>query len=303
MKGRNAFAGVIMDVDLRLLRVFLNIVNFGGITQAALELNIDRSTVSKHLSDLETRLGMRLCERGRQGFSLTPFGEQVHLSAQELMTSIDGFASAVAGYKGHLNGSFNFAFADGSLKNPEAELEKAFDRFCRIAPEVHVTINVCSANEIERGVIDGKYHVGLAPFHHSIVGLRHKYLFSEEAKLYCAEGHPLFGRAYEDISLKDIRQSSYVSWGYFIDKKLINRTLEFTPCATVVNNEGAAALILSGQYIGFLPVHYAQPWVSANRLRALAPDIAYYKKPMSLIFKTDQSEQPLITAFIDAATS
>ena len=34
---------------------------------AELELNIGTSTVSRHMKDLETRLGLTLCRRGRAG--------------------------------------------------------------------------------------------------------------------------------------------------------------------------------------------------------------------------------------------
>ena len=47
-------------------------------------LNVSESTVSTHMHDLETRLGLRLCQRGRGGFRLTADGEAVYRSAREL---------------------------------------------------------------------------------------------------------------------------------------------------------------------------------------------------------------------------
>ena len=48
-------------MDLRLLRVFRAVVDCGGMAAAELELNIGTSTVSRHIKDLETRLGLVLC--------------------------------------------------------------------------------------------------------------------------------------------------------------------------------------------------------------------------------------------------
>ncbi len=59
------------DLDLRLIRVFLAIVDAGGISSAQATLNVGQSTISTQLATLETRLGYRLCERGRGGFALT----------------------------------------------------------------------------------------------------------------------------------------------------------------------------------------------------------------------------------------
>src|SRR5260221_560007 len=70
------------DLDLRLIRVFLAIVDAGGVTPAQATLNIGQSTISTQLATLETRLGYRLCERGRGGFPLTARGGQFDHDAQ-----------------------------------------------------------------------------------------------------------------------------------------------------------------------------------------------------------------------------
>ena len=41
--------------------------------------------------------------------------------------------------------------------------------------------------------------------------------------------------------------------------------------ASVDNVEGRAMLILSGNYIGFLPPHYAEPWVNSGLLTRIDP--------------------------------
>ena len=53
------------QVDIRLLNVFLTVVDCGGFTPAQIALNVSQSTLSSHMSALEARLDMRLCERGR----------------------------------------------------------------------------------------------------------------------------------------------------------------------------------------------------------------------------------------------
>ncbi len=64
--------------DIHCLGVFRTIVEAGGVSTAATRMNLDVSTVSRQLKDLEIRLGMRLCERGRSGFALTTEGEAVY---------------------------------------------------------------------------------------------------------------------------------------------------------------------------------------------------------------------------------
>ncbi|KFC50427.1 LysR family transcriptional regulator, partial [Halomonas sp. SUBG004] len=57
------------DYDIRLVRIFLKtVVECGGFTAAETTLGISRSAISQHMSDLESRLGFSLCQRGRGGF-------------------------------------------------------------------------------------------------------------------------------------------------------------------------------------------------------------------------------------------
>lgn len=44
------------DLDLRLIRVFLAIVDAGGVSPAQATLNVGQSTISTQLATLETRL-------------------------------------------------------------------------------------------------------------------------------------------------------------------------------------------------------------------------------------------------------
>ena len=58
----------VSDFDIRLLRIFRSVVECGGFSAAETVLGIGRSAISQQMSDLEQRLGLRLCQRGRAGF-------------------------------------------------------------------------------------------------------------------------------------------------------------------------------------------------------------------------------------------
>lgn len=55
----------LQDVDLKLLRVFMTIVKCGGFSAAQATLNMSQSSISEQMTNLETRLGVTLCERIR----------------------------------------------------------------------------------------------------------------------------------------------------------------------------------------------------------------------------------------------
>ena len=67
----------ISDVEISQLKVFKAVVTNGGFSAAQLELGLSRSTISGKMTELETRLGLSLCRRGRGGFFLTTDGQRI----------------------------------------------------------------------------------------------------------------------------------------------------------------------------------------------------------------------------------
>lgn len=181
-----ALLGQLSDMDLRLLRVFKVVVQCGGMAAAELELNIGISTISRHVKDLETRLGLVLCRRGRAGFTLTPEGQTVYKETLRLLASLEAFRSRVDGIHDRMGGELQIAMFDKTATNPAARVADAIRRFTQAAPDVGLNLHVGSIQEIERGVIDGSYQIGIIPEHRSSGSLVYTALFDERMLLIAA---------------------------------------------------------------------------------------------------------------------
>jgi DNA-binding transcriptional LysR family regulator len=136
-KSRAAL-GQISDMDLRLLRVFRTVVDCGGMAAAELELNIGTSTVSRHIKDLETRLGLTLCRRGRAGFALTAEGEQIYAQTTQLLSATDAFRSSVDEIHQRMGGQLHVAVFDKTASNPASHIAQAISLFTDLAPDVRL---------------------------------------------------------------------------------------------------------------------------------------------------------------------
>ncbi|MGA9915465.1 MAG: LysR family transcriptional regulator, partial [Paraburkholderia sp.] len=68
-----------------------------------------------------------------------------------------------------------------------------------------------------------------------------------------------------------IASSRVVARGYLQQHDL--RMLKVSKAAATVDNiEAQAILILSGAYIGFLPIHYAARWVARDEMHQISPE-------------------------------
>lgn len=286
------------DVDLRLLHVFTVVADCGGLSAAQVELNVSASTISIHLSELETRLDMRLCQRGRAGFALTNEGRAVYDAAQKLFSALEDFRAEVGGARGRLVGELSIGVVDNTLTDHRSPLVAALRDFQNEDSRVHVRVHVVAPKEIERSVLDGLIHVGIGKFYHQIPGLAYQTLYREELGLYCGRGHPLFERAADGVRLSDLDGAAYISRGYVTEGEAPGPRMKVRPMATAYHMEGLAMLILTGWYIGYLPTHYAQTWVGKGLIRPLLPHVTRYGHDFTIITKKSAQPTPVTKAFI-----
>lgn len=271
-----ASLGQLSDMDIRLLRVFKSVVECGGMAAAELELNIGTSTVSRHIKDLETRLGLSLCRRGRAGFALTTEGQQIYTETLRLLAGADAFRASVDEIHRRMGGQLNIAVFDKTATNPQAHIGQAIALFAQQAPEVELHLFVAPLNAIERGVIDGQFQVGVIPGHRSSDSLAYDELFAETMFLYCAATHPLFGVEHSAMDWDALRTHPFAGLGYHSPNMEISQQVRLSRAATGYDQESIATLILSGKYLGFLPDHYAQTFVQSGQMRAIKPELFRY---------------------------
>ncbi len=272
----HAVLGQLGDMDLRLLRVFKTVVDCGGMAAAELELNIGISTISRHVKDLETRLGLTLCRRGRAGFSLTAEGEQIYAETLRLLASTDAFRSSVDEIHRRMGGQLNVAVFDKTVSNPAAHIGGAIALFCERAPDVALNLHVAPINAIERGVIDGQFQVGVIPGHRRSDSLIYEALFDETMLLYCGALHPLFDAPDQGLTWSGLAEHRFAGLGYHSPNMEISQQMRLPRKATAFDQEAIATLVLSGQFLGFLPDHYAAGFVQAGQMRALNGALFHY---------------------------
>ncbi|MES2017753.1 MAG: LysR family transcriptional regulator [Pseudomonadota bacterium] len=271
-----AVLGQLSDMDFRLLQVFRSVVDCGGMAAAGLELNIGISTVSRHIKDLEQRLKLTLCSRGRAGFALTMEGERIYEETQRLLDSADAFRASVDDIHRRMGGQLTIAVFDKTASNDACRISEAIALFAEQAPEVALHLHVATINMIERGVIDGHYQVGIIPAHRSSESLSYDTLFGETMQLYCGAQHPLFGENDTDFDWDSIRAYQFAGLGYHSPNMQISQQVALPRTATGFDQESIATLILSGRYLGFLPDHYARGFVGDGKMRAVHPALFHY---------------------------
>jgi len=281
----------VSNVDLKLLSVFRTVAQCGGFSLAQAELNVSQATISIHIKNLETRLGLTLCQRGRGGFALTDDGQRVYDASNALFNHLEDFRSLVLGFE-TLVGELQIAIIDNSVFHPEFQLANVIRNFGQLDHSVDLSVHVSPPNSLEQMVLGGQAHIGIGYFPRRLAQLDYDPLYMSEMQLYCGQDHPLFDRDDLDISVSDVENADHAQRGYVSYDQLPENERQFNHAARAQNIEGLAHLVLSGQYLAFLPVHYADQFERNGKVRPLLSDTYSYTSCYEIIRRKSAARTP-----------
>ncbi len=274
-------------VDLRLLRVFLAVVRNRGFSAAQAELNINQPTISVQMSQLEGRLRMRLCHRGRSGFKLTEEGEFVYEAAQKVFASIEQFRSDIASSRGELAGELHIGIVDAVATNESLKLHRIIREFNSVAPSVDLRIHIRSPQMLLRNLMEERVHVAIAPFNSVPSSVKLMELHKESQVLYCSKAHKLFKMPDSEITMEVLAEAPYAARNY-LQNWSPPESPHFLTRASTGDMEAMLMYILSGCYIGYLPKHFAEEWTKRGEIRAIMESELSYDSQFFLASRNEE---------------
>lgn len=195
-----------MNYDL--VRNFITVAKTQNITRTAEILFVSQSTVSHRLQLLEDELGHPLVYRGRgkRVASLTEHGTAFLPIAEKwlnLWQETELFRNESP--KQHLR-----IGCVGSLS--VCVLSKFFIEFSSHNPNIHLSVQILSSEEIYSQMNEGRLDVGIVLSRLPLHSLQIRPLLSE--KMYCVySGNLLNEKAQIDTSLLDPRKEILLNWG------------------------------------------------------------------------------------------
>lgn len=285
------------DLDLRLIRVFIAIVDAGGLSAAQARLNVGQSTLSSQLATLETRLGFRLCRRGRGGFQLTPKGERFMPLARDLVAATNDFGLRVRNLDRQLVGTLQIGLIGHAAVEQNVRLARAIARFRQRDEAVQFALFVRSPSELETQLLNGQLQLALGYFWHRVASLRYTPLFVERQVAYCGRGHPLFERA-GHVAPEELAEHEWTWRSYPVPEA--RAPLPSASMKAITDNmEAAAVLILSGRHLGYLPEHVAAPYLAAGLLAPIHASLFQYDVPFHAVTRKPAAMDDLTAAFME----
>ncbi len=135
------------------LKILVEVRRLGSFSQAARELGINHSSVSRRMRDLEMRAGVHLFERLSNGLALTAAGEELYTAAARMAEEAETVEHHIFGKDTQLRGLIRFATVDATACNIMPCLQKFLAHYPKIELELILSEHLSNLSRREADVV------------------------------------------------------------------------------------------------------------------------------------------------------
>ncbi len=287
-----------MSVDLNSMAVFARVVEEQGFSSAARRLGLSKSAVSKHVAQLEDRIGARLLHRTTRRLRLTDVGAafyercaRILAEAEEAELAVSHMSSAP---RGTLRVSAPVSFGSRYLAAPIAE-------FARLYPELRleVVLNDRLVDMVDEGY-DLAIRIGKLADSSLIAKrlcLMPMYLVGAEAYLQ-KHGEP---KVPADLAQHNCMEYSLSTTGDVYHFRDGDRDLSVKIEGTMRANNGDILLegVRQGIGLAFMPAYLCGCDIRAGTLREVLPNFRSSPGAISAVYPHNRHLSVKVRVFVD----
>ena len=285
----------VWDLDWKLLRTFMVIVEQGGISAAADFLGLKQPTISNALKRLEDTTGRSLIDRRPGHFSVTPSGQVLFAQCSNIFGTVAQIPSLLSNADDIVTGHISIAMASHVVSH---HLDDLLEQFNAQHPEVTYSLSIAESAEVHTRISQGRATLGICLSQHDADHLETRTLFREYFGFFCGPKHRLFGK--KNIPVSELIDENSVS--FQTDREIgplhaTTRRREYAPLNPSLkgissNLPEVRRMIVANIGIGALPIHVAQKDVELGSLWRLPPYSKLQPVDISLIWNPKRSMNP-----------
>src|SRR5262245_7196781 len=287
-----------MDLEIRHLKLVRAVTSAGSLTGAGSVLNLTQSALSHQLRDIESRLGTPLFLRVGKRMMLTPAGERLLRSADEVLDAIERTEDSIRLLSGAGRGLLRLSTECYTCYHWLPPLLK---RYRRGHPHVDVRIDADSTPDPVSHLVGGRLDVAIVsdPVRDRRVAARP--IFSDEMVIVVAPRHPLAAEAF--VTAADLATETLLMYSPKEDSTIYTLLAAegAVPATTHVIQltEAIVEMAKAGLGLAFLARWAVEPQIRAGVLRAVPYTRRGYRRTWSAATLKDMARVPYVREFID----
>jgi LysR family transcriptional regulator for bpeEF and oprC len=286
-------------LNLEQLAAFVAVVRARSFTVAANALGMDKAQLSRVVSRLESRLGVRLLQRSTRSLSLTEVGREFYERAVAILAAVDDTEAAVQGTLGEPKGILRLTCSvEVGILLVNGWIGSYLERYPQV--RVDAEFNNRVADLIYEG-FDLAIRVGHLPDSSLSARLLGEFQFALFASPRYVQRHPKPVHP-RDLASHDIILFSLTRPALW---RLSNGEERFDvnvpPRLVLDNNIVARDATVAGFGVALLPRFLAAPFVREGQLVEILRGWSGPPLPLHAVFPSSRYLAPKVRSFIDLA--
>jgi LysR family transcriptional regulator, transcriptional activator for bauABCD operon len=278
--------------DLRSLRVFCAAAQASGFAAAERVLSMSKASISRHINEVEARLGVKLCERGPGGFQLTESGKVALRVALQALESLERIKPEVDAVRGVLSGPLLLGMSEHVMTHEGCHIPEALAELHRVAPLVRPSLSVMTFGDLGAALAERRVQIAIRGAYKKMRTFRHYPLFTETHRVFYRPSTAGEIRAHDDTRALPLVYRPHP----FVEDALA--TQGFKQGLEVSGLEAVAMMVATGRYVGLLPEHYAAQ-LSPRYEFSVLPESPFYSMPFCAIVEEARPLTRSAEAFLD----
>ena len=153
---------------VRQLRAFSVVYETGNASAAAEILSLTQPAITVLLRELETKLGVRLFDRGPRGLHRTEAASEAILYAQRVLGDLHEMRKSMEAIASGRRGVLRIAATSAVA---QTLLPSLIQRFNAISPDVRIIVDDCAPAEFIDRITSERVHLGIGTLEAAVAGL------------------------------------------------------------------------------------------------------------------------------------
>lgn len=191
----------LLYASLNSLLVFHEVAKHRSFSKAAEELFISQPAVTKHIKELERKVGMGLIQRRRGGFALTEVGKILFKYTHKISSHLMDIENLLEDLKKDHQGILKIGTTESYSKGL---MPKLLSGFQTSFPFMKIALDVGNSEEIEKSLLVYKNDLVLIAVTKKTSRFESIPFLKEELVLIVSPNHPLVKR--KTVSLKELER-------------------------------------------------------------------------------------------------
>lgn len=282
--------------DLNEMAIFVHVIKAGSFTKAAKNLGLPKSTVSRKITQLEERLGVRLIQRTTRSLRLTDTGSAYFAHCEPILSEIEEANIAVTQMQNTPSGLLRIT---APVLFGSTVLSTLIAEYMELHPQITVDLVLSDQNlDLIQDGIDMAFRVGQLE-DSSHIG-RH---LGDVRAMLCAspdyldkQTAPTHPDQLQEHMLLTAHQRK--QW-QMTNADNEEASVSVKPRLTVNDIASLYTLTLAGAGISLLPMIIAAPAVRAGNLVTVLPDWSFDSAPIHALYPSNRHLSTKVRSFVD----